>query len=290
LAVDFFFMLSGFVLAHGYAQKLDAGGAVGSYLRARLVRLFPLIILGAGLAAVSALLHGMDAAAVARLATFEALSIPCFDQARAIMPLLPPAWSLFFELVASLAFGLGLWRGRFATIAVIAGFIAFEAFVLYFGRVTLGYDRATFMAGFARVAFGFGLGTWLYRCRIHVPRLPLWSLVLILALVLGNPFNGALAQMVTVFLVFPLIVLSASRVDTSSRVCVMAGDLSYPLYMLHWPVYLLFGQLQPARSGAIAAAAFVAACVVSGLILKLYDEPLRARLSALRIGQVATVS
>ncbi|HEX7694251.1 MAG TPA: acyltransferase family protein, partial [Sphingomonas sp.] len=46
LAVDFFFMLSGFVMAHAYGDKLRAGLTIKGFAEIRLARLYPMIFLG----------------------------------------------------------------------------------------------------------------------------------------------------------------------------------------------------------------------------------------------------
>jgi hypothetical protein len=56
LAVDFFFCLSGFVLAHRYDQKLKSGVLLSSaFFLKRLLRLYPLIVAGVGLGVVASL-------------------------------------------------------------------------------------------------------------------------------------------------------------------------------------------------------------------------------------------
>jgi peptidoglycan/LPS O-acetylase OafA/YrhL len=45
LAVDFFFLLSGFVLAHAYGEKLNDGMTSCQFMRCRLIRLYPLYLL-----------------------------------------------------------------------------------------------------------------------------------------------------------------------------------------------------------------------------------------------------
>src|ERR1700722_3197255 len=46
LAVDFFFMLSGFVIAHAYEARLRSGQTVAEFMQRRLIRLYPLYWLG----------------------------------------------------------------------------------------------------------------------------------------------------------------------------------------------------------------------------------------------------
>ena len=72
------------------------------------------------------------------------------------------------------------------------------------------------------------------------------------------------------------------------------GDLSYPLYVLHAPVLFLLvavGKRLPVFSGSsdpvLLALSAVVAAGVSWLILKLYDEPVRAWLGGLRHGRAS---
>ena len=46
LAVDLFFALSGFVLAHAYFERLRKGMGVGTFFKRRVIRLYPLYALG----------------------------------------------------------------------------------------------------------------------------------------------------------------------------------------------------------------------------------------------------
>lgn len=50
LAVDLFFLISGFVLSHAYSGRLSASLSVGRFMLARLVRLYPLYLFGTAIA------------------------------------------------------------------------------------------------------------------------------------------------------------------------------------------------------------------------------------------------
>ena len=72
LAVDFFFMLSGFVLAYAYFDRLDRGMPWCTFMRARVIRLYPLIPIGVLLGAgISLLKQHVQAAAVPGEAWFD---------------------------------------------------------------------------------------------------------------------------------------------------------------------------------------------------------------------------
>ena len=97
-------------------------------------------------------------------------------------------------------------------------------------------------------------------------------------------------------LIFPVIVwLGASGVTTdkaSTGVCKFLGDLSYPLYIVHYPVMYLFyawlikNQLYTvADTWQVVLLVFAVNITLAVVALKLYDEPVRRWLAAkLRIG------
>ena len=85
--------------------------------------------------------------------------------------------------------------------------------------------------------------------------------------------------------VFPLLVwigASGKTTDrTTTRICKFLGDISYPLYMVHYPfIYLYYAWVKNENltfeQSLPGAAALVAGSVVLAyLSLKLYDEPVR---------------
>ena len=115
LAVDMFFVLSGFVLAHAYDGKFADGMSVPSFLRARIARLYPVYLIGLVLGLVSVAFANIHALSPGRaLLSFFfgifALPSPPMGALGALFPLNGPFWSLFFEFwVANLIFAL-FWR------------------------------------------------------------------------------------------------------------------------------------------------------------------------------------
>ena len=99
LAVDFFFCLSGFVIALNYQSRMR-GGAIGvvRFMALRLARLYPMVLAGAGLAIW--LLH----------ADYRILALVPSTWGLALFPGNPPYWSLLAELAVSLAFAVLLVR------------------------------------------------------------------------------------------------------------------------------------------------------------------------------------
>lgn len=306
LAVDFFFLLSGFVIAAAYEERLRSGMSVTAFLRLRLIRLYPLILLGMLLGGVWPLVE-----VVAGLPGAPAPGDLFFSMIRGLLllpavipdpvgwgifPLNGPAWSLFFELAVNI--GYVLIARRLST-PVLAGIVAVSALAVavmtFMLTLDQGAEARTFLGGFPRVVFGFSAGLLLYRLRHRLPAFgaPVWVLALVLVAVFVVPHGHHLFELFCIAVVFPVVViLGANAPPGLERVSALSGGLSYPVYALHYPLLVITGGLGGA-SGLIAAApapgfGLIAYPVVIGLCWlawKLYDEPVRAWLS--RLGRPA---
>jgi peptidoglycan/LPS O-acetylase OafA/YrhL len=197
---------------------------------------------------------------------------------RSVTPLDQPAWSLLFEVIASVAFGFGLWRGRFKGLAVVLGIASMAAVLRFVGRYHVGWERETFFLGFIRVASGFGLGVWLYSAKLKVPQIHVGWLSLLLATILLCPIRSVLLEAAFLFVLFPLIVLAAREGQQLPFLCKWSGELSYPLYIIHAPFYALLA-ITGARGYAVAGSAILLASALALAVWKLYDRPVRARLT-----------
>jgi peptidoglycan/LPS O-acetylase OafA/YrhL len=261
-----------------------------TYLRARVVRLYPLIILGTLLGVLPYLASGRDPAYLARLSLQSILLAPePFESfAVSMFPLNPPAWSLFHEMIASILFGLGLWRTRHLLLMpVLIGAGAIVWLINDFGTLNIGFRFSEIHLGFVRVFFGFGLGVLLYRVRnrIPVPAIPFPYLAGGLMLLLVWPQSPAWLLYICVLVIFPAIILAAARSEPRHvTLAKLSGDLSYPIYILHWPIYLgalgasiLIGFAFPPL--LLALAGLIAAVLGSYLALRFYDIPVRRWLS-----------
>ena len=114
LAVDLFFVLSGFVIAHAYDSKLANGLPVVEFARARIIRFYPMLVAGVGVGAFYAVfvivVGGHQALSVPRLivsAVTSLLFLPVpVDAHGDLFSLNVPLWTLSLELLVSLAYAL----------------------------------------------------------------------------------------------------------------------------------------------------------------------------------------
>ena len=290
LAVDFFFCLSGFVLAHAYGRReINWLG----FMRQRLIRLWPLIALTMLAGATVIIEHrervtgwlGLGLLMVPRVWVDDNGFSPLF-------PLNPPAWSLFFELVVGAAWFPIRRLGVMGHVLMVVLLLPVMAYVAHgMGGVLTGWDRGTFVISFLRTTFAFLLGWGCYRIQSFTALgLPAWVLALALFAILAFPWTPLnwLYDFTCVSVVFPLMVL-AGRDDpdgVQGALCRVSGAISYPLYALHWLGWELMLRLFRAIGGKGYPIGFVLVAIPVVMafvwaVLKLYDEPVRRRLGRL---------
>ncbi|HEX8614861.1 MAG TPA: acyltransferase [Telluria sp.] len=308
LAVDLFFVLSGVVVANAYEERLRGPLAPTRFALLRLIRLYPLYLLGslAGLIPVVAALLGLVPASLESplplVLLAAALLLPLVSEPN-LFPLNSPAWSLFFELAANLAYAAVL---RYLSGVLLGAIMLASALGLALALqadpeqgLHGGYSPATMLVGLCRVGYGFFAGVALLRC-FNSGAAPVirrgagaWlrgSLVLacLLGLLLARP-SAALRpwlDFVAVTVAFPVLIYLAVGCRVSGRAaqaCAVLGAISYPLYVLHVPLgRLVNGALVKLLPMASAPAMVLAGLVFVGVLLPLcwlldqrVDAPLR---------------
>lgn len=300
LAVDFFFLLSGFVIARTYDARLRAGLPFRRFAVLRAIRLYPLFLLGLGIGLLRCLGQivldrpdRLDPGLLALAAPFELLMLPS-PVTEHLFALNGPSWSLFFEMAISLLYGAALVRARLrwliATVAVCGALLAW--ITVSRGSLEVGWAWAHLHGGFARVGFAFTLGMVLARVHRAPARGSWWCVLPMLALVAALSLRPAPGWRVAydlgvAMLAAPLLVwLGASwnpapALAHASRVL---GELSYPVYAIHYPALWMFGFV--ARKAGVPALVWMPAFVVliaaaAWLALVRFDQPVRARLGRL---------
>lgn len=302
LAVDFFFCLSGFVLGYAYDDRIATLG-LRRFLKARLIRLHPLVFFGAalGLIAFYANPFGVTPGyGPGRIALFFAASIflvpygGMSERGGNLFSLNAPSWSLFWEYVANVVFAVVLYRiGRRAlsivtlAMAVLLCWAGHRA-----GNLSGGWSTQNFWDGAVRIGFSFPAGLLVYRMgwrlRTRLGFVVL-SCLLFLALVMPYARGGWIREAVVIMVCFPLLIaLGASAAVTPkiAQLCRFSGNLSYPLYMTHYAVIWIWGDYAGnhhlASSGLWSVVALGVAFMVAfaWAVFKLYDEPVRRYLSS----------
>ena len=300
-AVDFFFILSGFVIAQAYEHRLGQGLTWRDYMALRLNRLYPAILGGviAGLVVTSLAGETLDPGLVAQFLLLPVLAGPAMHGGE-LFPLNGPQWSLFLELVAN---GLHALVSRWLTIPVLIAILVLSAAALTvtslaYGSLDVGWSRANAWGGPPRVAFGFFMGVLLFRLRDRgwkAPKVPYLVICLALAVCLFRWFpqlgGFAARDIAKVLVVLPVLVWLALEADIPSPWAPLArylGILSYPLYAIHVPLLrgfeVLLGQLFEAPPGAAWWLALGATLMLGAAFERFYDAPIRAWLRLRRAG------
>lgn len=321
LAVDFFFILSGFVIGYAYDDRWKTTMNLKNFFKRRLIRLHPMVVLGAVLGAITFYIQGSvqwDGTQVSLSMLMMALLINLFlipavpgtgPEVRGngeMYPLNGPSWSLFFEYIGNILYAVFIRRlsVRALTVLVVLAGIGLASFAIFnfsgYGHLGVGWSLSDYNlpGGFLRLLFSFSIG--LLMSRIFKPvyiRGAFWICSLSIAVLLCVPhlggseapwINGIYDAVCTVVF-FPLLVyLGASGKTTdksTSGICKFLGEISYPLYIIHYPFMYLFyawvwrEKLTFIQAWPMALVVFFGSILLAYLALKLYDEPVRKWLS-----------
>ncbi len=317
LAVDFFFILSGFVVGYAYDSRWGKMTPAG-FIKRRIIRLHPMVVIGAVIGAVMFYLQGCQAwdvtlvpvAALLLATAMNMLLIPATTAGEVrgvgeMFPLNGPSWSLFFEYIGNILYALFIRRLSTVALAclVAAAGCALAAFAMLgpLGDICVGYSLTgtEFTGGSLRLLFSFSAGLLLSRVFRPVKiKGAFWVCSLLVVALLAVPRLGGAERLwlnglydtVCCVVFFPVLVwLGASGKTTgrfTGKLCKFLGDISYPLYMVHYPfIYLYyawvknngltFAQSLPGAVGVVAGSVLLAY-----LCLRLYDVPVRKYLTA----------
>ena len=278
VAVDTFFVMSGFVIAHSYGERLSKGMRASEYLYRRVVRLYPMYIIGV-LIGAAVLYYGVHSGAIEYRSKdilsgvlLNLLYIPFFNEAQIyfnfeagqVFPADPPAWSLFLEMLASGAFLLlfGLQRKALVLVSALC-YVSLIAAGVYYASIKggawvdihNGWATKNFFGGFPRVGFSFSLGVLLYELsrggarrriqslveRISCPSFALYGAAFAM-LLFPRSIHG-LYPLLAVATVGPAIVFVGAQIELhpglERNIATFLGWISYPVYCLHYPVLRL---------------------------------------------------
>ncbi|RZK37787.1 MAG: acyltransferase [Hymenobacter sp.] len=324
LAVDFFFLLSGFVIGYAYDDRWGRM-TLGNFVKRRLVRLQPLVVLGMLIGGACYYFQaGSLWPIIATTPVWKMLLIMVLGCLMIPMPLAldirgwtetyplnGPGWSLFFEYFANLLYALVV--RRFATWALTLLVVASAVALVHLAVTSPEGDVAGGWAlyakqlriGFTRVMYPFFAGLLLFRV-VRPGRVRHafgWcSLLVVLVLAMprfggsAHPWQNGLYESLSIVFLFPLIIWLSISGELTTRIsrrwCTVLGELSYPLYITHYPfIYLYTAWVHddkvPLRTGLpVAGLAFLFMVALAYACLKWYDEPVRAWLGQKVLGNV----
>ena len=316
LAVDFFFVLSGFVIGYAYDDRWGKM-KTKDFIKRRVIRLHPMVVMGAIIGAVMFYWQGCPVWDVSKvtigalfMATFiNALLLPATPGTEIrglgeMYPLNGPGWSLFFEYIGNILYALFIHKFSTRVLAVLV-FLAGCGLALFaiggpYGDICAGFSLTgtEFTAGSLRLLFSFSAGLLLFRIFKPVKvKGAFWICSLSIIALLSVPRLGGAEYLwmngvydtVCFAVFFPFLVyLGASGKTTdkyTTRICKFLGDISYPLYMVHYPfIYLYYawvknGNLTFQESFPGALGVVIGSIVLAYGCLKFYDIPLRKYLA-----------
>lgn len=318
LAVDFFFMLSGFVIGYAYNDRWDKM-TLGTFFKRRVIRLHPMVIMGSIIGAALyffqdspcfPMMEGVSVGTVllVMLLGCTLLPLPLKWDIRGwteMHPLNGPAWSLYYEYIANILYALFI--RKFSKVAlmilvVIAGcFTVYRALTAPAGDMVGGWalNWEQQYVGFVRLMYPFFGGLLLSRLGwlIRLKKRAFWWCSLIIVVMLSLPrFGGeehywmnGLYEAGCILFLFPVIVaMGAGGKVTGKRstaICKFLGDISYPIYITHYPIIYVYtawvynNQITLWEGLPYLPLILVSAIALAYGCLKLYDEPLRKRLT-----------
>ena len=322
LAVDFFFILSGFVIGYAYDDRWGKNFTMKDFIKRRLIRLHPMVIMGAVVGAITFYIQGSvqwDGTHIGISMVMLSLLCTIFfipampgvgNEVRGkgeMFPLNGPCWSLFFEYIGNILYALFIRRlsNKALTIVVVLLGVALASFAIFnvsgYGNIGVGWtlDGVNFIGGLLRMLFPFSMGMLLSRnFKPMKLRGAFWICTLVMIALFAVPYlegtesicTNGIYEAFCIIIAFPILLwIGASGTTTdkkSTQICKFLGDISYPIYVIHYPfMYLFYAWLIKNQLFTLGETWQVALCVYAWnilfayLCLKLYDEPVRKYLA-----------
>lgn len=333
LAVDFFFVLSGFVIGYAYDDRWDRM-STWSFFKRRLIRLHPMVVAGTlfgaclfffGESDYFSLIGGTEPWKFFLCIVLGLLMIPAgtgldirgWGETNSLNG---PNWSLTFEYIGNILYAFVLRRLPTVVLGMLCVASAFLTMNLALGWDVFGFfaqPKYDVIGGWSitpdQMYVGFSRLLYPFLCGLLISRLlpkfitkenpsgsPLgirggfWWASLLLVVLFAVPQIGGkscvadgLYQVFAIVVMFPVIVLIGAGSKTtdkrSAKWCETLGNLSYPLYITHFP--LMYMQMAWVSSHkyspvwhhvVLNLGILLVAIGIAWAFLKLYDEPVRA--------------
>ena len=333
LAVDFFFVLSGFVIGYAYDDRWDRM-STWSFFKRRLIRLHPMVVAGTlfgaclfffGESDYFSLIGGTEPWKFFLCIVLGLLMIPAgtgldirgWGETNSLNG---PNWSLTFEYIGNILYAFVLRRLPTVVLGMLCVASAFFTMNLALGWDVFGFfaqPKYDVIGGWSitpdQMYVGFSRLLYPFLCGLLISRLlpkfitkenpsgsPLgirggfWWASLLLVVLFAVPQIGGkscvadgLYQVFAIVVMFPVIVLIGAGSKTtdkrSAKWCETLGNLSYPLYITHFPLmYMQMAWVSSHKDSPVwhhvvlNLGILLVAIGIAWAFLKLYDEPVRA--------------
>lgn len=333
LAVDFFFVLSGFVIGYAYDDRWDRM-STWSFFKRRLIRLHPMVVAGTlfgaclfffGESDYFSLIGGTEPWKFFLCIVLGLLMIPAgtgldirgWGETNSLNG---PNWSLTFEYIGNILYAFVLRRLPTVVLGMLCVASAFLTMNLALGWDVFGFfaqPKYDVIGGWSitpdQMYVGFSRLLYPFLCGLLISRLlpkfitkenpsgsPLgirggfWWASLLLVVLFAVPQIGGkscvadgLYQVFAIVVMFPVIVLIGAGSKTtdkrSAKWCETLGNLSYPLYITHFPLmYMQMAWVSSYKDSPVwhhvvlNLGILLVAIGIAWAFLKLYDEPVRA--------------
>lgn len=317
IAVDFFFILSGFVISYAYDDRWSRM-TLGNFFKRRLIRLHPMLVMGAVIGTVAFFIEGCrqwngDVTPTGWVLTamlLTMLMIPALPGAPheirgngEMFPLNGPAWSLWFEYLGNVLYAILIRRLPTKALAALTAILG-AAHVWFFAGNISGYDMVgvgwtmdsiNFWGGLVRMLFPFTVGMLVARtfrpCKIEGA---FWWCSIILIALFSVPYIpssnaisiNSLYEFICIALLFPALVwmgaCGSAKSNVTGRINKFLGELSYPLYIVHYPVMYIFYKwliekhyYTLGETWWMSLIVIICSILLAYACLRLYDEPVR---------------
>lgn len=296
LAVDLFFVLSGFVIEHAYGNRLGTSVSVRTFIETRLIRFWPLYVLGL---ALGSLREGLLIAtgneyslpiSILGLVAFAGLffiPFPVPQRNGDLFTINVPSWSLFLEIIVNIFYGTAK---KFLSTTVISLSIILAAAVFIWlspsrGIGHIGVTIDSLAPGCVRTYLSFAIGLLIYRLQPRVPAIPAPILMGLVIAALAFPLWGVTYDLIFVLGISPAIVILGASVEPSGRIkpiAIWLGVISFPLYAVHRPILgfaAAIGGRLPVPLWIVGWGTIFALLAISAGLANHYDTPARKRIT-----------
>lgn len=288
--VEFFFVISGFIIAHVHAGDIDEPGRFGRFARRRLLRIYPLYWLTlSGALLLGVVLARLGARAPAQEVGLASILLVGREPSP---PGLAVAWTLFHEMLFYAVFGLWILSRR----------LGLSATAIWLLAILAGPERLSLLPPYVssplNLLFAMGVGSW-WLARRGVPAPGAWIALGGLAfLALGLDAIGAQRipdmprnlgfGVASALMLTGLVCLERQRPVAVPATLVRLGAASYAIYLCHFPLLNLLHKLAGMMGlagvlpASLAMPLIVGATVALGLACHLFvEQPLRLALDRL---------